>query len=159
MMSEPVNQIPIKGLSVWRLYGVIGTIIALFIAVGISVIAYWYKWPIFIYYLLVGIVIIDAIATIWIIPNLRWRHWRYDVREHEIETQSGIIIVKKTIIPMIRVQHVDTSQGPILKRYSLANVSISTAATIHVIPMLLSEDADQLRERISVLARVTEDDV
>ena len=60
---------------------------------------------------------------------------------------------------MVRVQHVDTSQGPILKKYDLANISISTAATTHVIPMLVTEEADRLRARISELARVAEDDV
>ncbi|HLS67353.1 MAG TPA: PH domain-containing protein, partial [Pseudogracilibacillus sp.] len=64
-----------------------------------------------------------------------------------------------TIIPMIRVQHVDTKQGPILKRYSLATVSISTAATVHEIPALNEAEASVIRDRISVLARVDEDDI
>jgi len=67
--------------------------------------------------------------------------------------------VKRTLIPMVRVQHVDTAQGPILKKYDLSNISISTAATTHIIPMLITEDADRLRSRISELARVAEDDV
>ena len=60
---------------------------------------------------------------------------------------------------MVRVQHVDTEQGPILKKYNLANISISSAATVHTIPMLLTEDADELRGKISELARVAEEDV
>jgi Uncharacterized conserved protein len=60
---------------------------------------------------------------------------------------------------MVRVQHVDTSQGPILKHYCLASMSISTAATIHTIPAITEQEADQLRVRISELARVAEDDV
>jgi len=53
--------------------------------------------------------------------------------------------VKRTLIPMIRVQHVDSSQGPLLKKYRLASVTISTAATVHEIPALDEEEAEELR--------------
>jgi membrane protein YdbS with pleckstrin-like domain len=60
---------------------------------------------------------------------------------------------------MVRVQHVDTQQGPILRKYDLASITISTAATNHTIPALITSEADELRSRISTLARVAEDDV
>ena len=96
---------------------------------------------------------------IYLFPKIRWDHWRYEVREHEIEIQHGLFVVKRTLIPMVRVQHVDTTQGPILKKYDLGNISISTAATVHTIPALVMDEADALRARISELARVAEDDV
>ena len=67
--------------------------------------------------------------------------------------------MKRTLIPMVRVQHVDTEQGPILRKYKLANISISSAATTHTIPLLELKDADMLRMKISDLARVAEEDV
>ena len=60
---------------------------------------------------------------------------------------------------MVRVQHVDTEQGPLLRKYNLATVSISTAATVHQIPALDVEEAEEMRHAISSLARVAEDDV
>ncbi len=159
LRNVPIYQIPRKGLTVWRLYGVIGSVITLFVATGVFLSTQWQNWPNYIYYIVFGVVFLEAIATIWLIPNIRWNHWRYEVREHEIEIQSGLFVVKRTLIPMIRVQHVDTAQGPLLKKYNLSNISISTAATTHTIPMLISEDADLLRARISELARVAEDDV
>lgn len=67
--------------------------------------------------------------------------------------------MKRTLVPMVRVQHVDTVQGPILKRYRLSTITISTAATVHEIPALDVEEAEELRHSISRLARVAEDDV
>ena len=96
---------------------------------------------------------------VFIFPTIRHNIWHYEVREEEIEIQSGLFIVKNTLIPMIRVQHVDTAQGPILKRYNLADISISTAATTHTIPFLFVDEADALRAKISELARVAEEDV
>lgn len=159
MRNEPINRIPKKGLTVWRLYGVISTIIVIILAVVSIFLTHKFQWPVFIYYIAIGVTIINPIFSIWLIPKIRWQHWRYDVREHEIEIQYGLFVVKRTIVPMVRVQHVDTAQGPILKKYDLANISISTAATTHTIPMLVSNDADNLRSRISELARVAEDDV
>lgn len=60
---------------------------------------------------------------------------------------------------MIRVQHVDTIQGPLLKKYRLSTISISTAATTHEIPALDENEADELRISIAKLARVAEEDV
>lgn len=92
-------------------------------------------------------------------PKVRWMRWRYEVREAEIELQHGLFIVKRTLIPMIRVQHVDTTQGPLLRKYNLAVLTISTAATVHAIPAIAVEEADALRQQISVLARVAKEDV
>ncbi|MBW9235172.1 PH domain-containing protein, partial [Leptospira santarosai] len=96
---------------------------------------------------------------VYLFPKLRWLRWRYEVREQEIELQYGLFVVKRTLVPMVRVQHVDTEQGPILRRYDLASITISTAATNHTIPALITGEADELRSRISTLARVAEDDV
>ena len=45
---------------------------------------------------------------------------------------------------MVRVQHVDTEQGPILKKYDLATITISSAATTHTIPALITAEADRI---------------
>jgi uncharacterized protein len=159
MRKQPVNRISEKGLRVWRLYGIMQTVIVFLLAVGAGVLIYIYEWPWWIYGVAAGVVIIYAYLFIVLFPKIRWMRWRYEVRESEIELQHGLFIVKRTLIPMVRVQHVDTSQGPILRKYNLAGITISTAATNHTIPALVMEEADELRSRISVLARVAEDDV
>src|SRR5690606_21806327 len=94
-----------------------------------------------------------------LIPALRFRYWRYDVTEEEIDLYRGIFVRTRTAIPMSRVQHVDTEDGPLFRYYGLAAVIITTAATTHVIPALSREVADELREKIARLAMVVEDDV
>lgn len=159
MRAQPIHQISRKGLTVWRLYGVIQTLLLLVVAGLVSYGTYYFEWHSFIYFIACAIVLLSAILSIFIFPKIRWERWRYEVREHEIEVQHGLFVVKRTLIPMVRVQHVDTTQGPILKKYDLGNISISTAATVHTIPALVMDEADVLRARISDLARVAEDDV
>lgn len=159
MRGQPKYQLPKKAQTVWRLYGLIQTIILALVAGGAIYVTLKFDWPQWILWVSIGIVLLSILFSIILFPNVRWKIWRYEVREQEIEIQSGLFVVTRTLIPMVRVQHVDTEQGPILKKYNLANISISSAATVHTIPMLKLEDADLLRMKISELARVAEDDV
>lgn len=159
MREQPKYNIAFEAIKAWRITAsiyIIGLwilIIAGFVVTTIFDVSFIYAS------IGLGIGIICIYFFVFLIPKLRYRRWRYEIFEQEIYIQHGILIVTRTIIPMIRVQHVDTQQGPILKRYHLATVSISTAATTHEIPALREEDASNLRDRISTLARVDEDDV
>jgi len=159
MRKEPINRISPKGLKVWRLYGVMHSVVILIMAAGLGVLNWWLEGPWWLLMICITIPLIYTYVFVYLFPKMRWLRWRYEVREQEIELQYGIFIVKRTLVPMIRVQHVDTQQGPILRKYDLASITISTAATSHTIPALITSEADELRSRISVLARVAEDDV
>lgn len=159
MEHQPKNQISRKGLTVWRLYGTIQTAVIAVLVIGAGALTYFFDWPQWLYAVYAAIILVFGILFIYLFPKIRWERWRYEVREQEIELQHGLFIVKRTLVPMVRVQHVDTAQGPILRKYDLAEISISTAATTHTIPALVTAEADELRARISVLARVAEDDV
>lgn len=159
MDTQPKNQISVKGLKVWRLYGMIETLVIALLAIGAGVLTYFFEWLSWLYAIYIAFPVLFGVLFIYLFPKIRWQRWRYEVREQEIELQHGLFIIKRTLVPMVRVQHVDTEQGPILRKYNLAEISISTAATTHTIPALVTEEADDLRARISVLARVAEDDV
>jgi uncharacterized protein len=159
MILEPQKQISVKALTVWRISGVLKILISWILA-GIAIyLLHIFNGPFWITLLLIGIELIATYLIVFLLPSLRWRRFRYDVREEEIELQEGIFIVKRTLIPMIRVQHVDTVQGPILRKYQLASVIINTAATSHDIPALAESEAEELRRFISNLARVADEDV
>ena len=69
-----------------------------------------------------------------------------------------MFVVKRVLIPMIRnAAHVTIEQGP--RKYNLAELHISTAATSHSIPGLTKEEAEQLKRQIGELAKVSDKDV
>lgn len=159
LQGEQWKRISEKAVTVWKIYGTIVSCILLVGTVIYSVLSFffdWYKWLIPVFVILVVLVFM---ISIWFLPGIRYQIWRYRINEHEIEIQHGLFIVTKTLIPIIRVQHVDWTQGPILKKFGLATITIHTAATIHEIPALIMEDAEELRKRISLLARVADEDV
>jgi uncharacterized protein len=108
--------------------------------------------------LLVQLVPIVALAVgAVLVPELRWRRWRWDVRPDAIDIQHGTLTVRRTLVPMMRVQHVDTTRGILEQAFSLATVVVHTAAGSHRIPLLTLHDADELRERIADLARTADE--
>lgn len=158
-MREPQNRISEKGLKVWKISGLIQAVFSLLVTGAIVGVTIYFDWPIWIVPVALLLFGIEAYFVIQFFPTLRWKRWRYEVRENELEIQHGIFIIKRTLVPMIRVQHVDTRQGPILRKYELATVAVSTAATVHEIPALDLHEAEELRMNISKLARVADEDV
>lgn len=159
MREQPQYKIAKDAVKVWRIHAGIWMIILWLAVIASIILTVMLEIPYFVS-IIAGIIgLVSLLFFIRIIPSIRYRRWRYEIFEQEIYIQHGILIRTRTIIPMIRVQHVDTEQGPILKKFRLATVSISTAAATHHIPALLEEDASHLRDRISTLARVDEDDV
>ncbi|WP_062106607.1 PH domain-containing protein [Bacillus niameyensis] len=159
--KQPRKMISKRGLKVWRISGGILSLVLWIILIAFIAIAYFFDWAAWIWIGLIGIVLVLLFTLLmtWIIPGIRWRRWRYEVREQEIELQHGVFVITRTLVPMVRVQHVDTVQGPILRKYKLATIQISTAATQHEIPAVDLEEAEEMRHAISRLARVAEEDV
>jgi len=163
MRSTPQNKLSKSAISAWRL----STTIFCFFLILIPFFLWIYGaiWPrsasfsIWLIAALTAVVFIISGLIIFFYPEIRWQHWYYEVGEHEIDLQSGIFITTRTLVPVKRVQHVDTRQGPILRSYNLADVTISTAATTHRIPALDEETADTVRDQISKFARLAKEDV
>ncbi|WP_010098117.1 PH domain-containing protein [Ornithinibacillus scapharcae] len=159
MRKPPVHTISKDAIKAWKITAALYEIIVWLISIVAIVLHFVLDFPLWIVLILILTSIVSTYLTVFLLPKLRWRRWRYEVFDQEIYIQHGILVVSRTLIPMIRVQHVETEQGPILKKFDLASVSISTAATTHKIPALSNEIASDLRDRISTLARVDEDDV
>lgn len=160
MRSKPEHTLPRKSITAWRITTMLFSLF--FLAIPLFIWLYRSQTGAGGQWLVIGSVIIvlltAGIASVFL-PEIRWRRWRYDVDKHEIDLQSGIIITTRTLIPIKRVQHVDTRQGPVLRKFGLSDVTISTAATTHRIPALDDETANRVRDEISKFARLAKEDV
>ena len=159
MIGQPENRISEKALKVWKIHGIIWSAVTFSILIGASLFIHYRSLPQWIIALLAFLWIFHFSFSVFLLPKLRWRRWRFEVRDQEVEIQHGVLVVTQTLVPMIRVQHVDNTQGPILKKYRLATVKIHTAATVHEIPALEEHEAEKLRKMIARLARVADEDV
>jgi membrane protein YdbS with pleckstrin-like domain len=108
----------------------------------------WLAWAV-----ALGVVALGGLGA----PLVRWRTWRYEVRDEEIDLLRGVAVVRRTLIPMTRVQHVDTQRTPLSDLFELRSVTVHTAAGSHSIPALRPGDAAAIRDRIALLAREPDD--
>ncbi len=158
MRPAPSNRIDERALSVWRLTGLIISMIVFLLSIVATILLFsWLEIQWLLAVLPVVLSFILGILLTLVIPKVRYRRWRYQVSEGYVDFQHGILIIKRTLIPMARVQYVDTVQGPLLRYYGLASITISTAGGSHEIPALAGEVADNLRDHIAQLAQVADD--
>ncbi len=158
--AEDALKLPRRAINVWRInnsgWSLLLWVVPLFFWVlyltsdGQQA---WFIWG------LTALVLFITVLLVVIIPKIRWREWYYHIDEEAVELQNGVIILQQTLVPLNRVQHVDTRQGPVLDNYNLADVIISTAATKHKIPALDTETAEQVRKQILQFARKAREDV
>ena len=92
-----------------------------------------------------------------ILPPIRYRVFWYAISPTEIDIQHGIIFIKRSVVPMHRVQTLRTERGPMADHYRMTNLKIKTAAGSVTISGLDRVEADELCDRISRLADVADD--
>lgn len=84
-------------------------------------------------------------------PPLEYRHARYRIDEELVEIERGVIFRTSIAVPRSRVQHLDVSQGPLMRRHGLGQLSIYTAGTEYslvALPGLAYDVAQSLRDRL-----------
>ena len=99
-----------------------------------------------------------AVAGAGVWPHLRWARWRYDVRDEEVDLRHGAVTVVRTMVPMARIQHVETRRMLTDQLFSAATLVLHTAGGAVRIPALDDAVAEALRDRIAELARTPDDD-
>jgi len=144
--AEPAERLAPAARRLWRVQGAIPWTLAL-VAVTLAPL----EGPAAV--LAPPLAVLGLLVTVLLVPELRWRQWRYEIRPEEVDIRRGVLVVTRTLVPMLRVQHVDTTQGPLERRFDLATVVFHTAAGANRIPALTTARAAQVRDRIAELAR------
>jgi len=89
---------------------------------------------------------------IFIYQGAAYKHFRYAMNDFGLYIHRGVFWRRKIIVPRNRVQHTDVMQGPIERRYELAELTVHTAGTRNAsvkLPGILHADAEKLRESLS----------
>ena len=154
MKAQPAQRLDPRAKTLWRITGALG---ALPLLAGGAFVG-WVLLRVIEVSLLLAILPFLAALGLFVVlagvvPDLRWRRWRYEIRENEVDLQRGIVWVSRTLVPLARIQHVDTQSGPLQRRFGLATVVFYTAAGPNQIPELSAPVAGQVRERIAELTR------
>ena len=152
MKGEPAERLDPRAITLWRITGLLN-LLPLLVGAGFA------GWALIrfgnVSFLVAALPVLAVsvlgVVVVGVAPGLRWRWWRYEIRPDEIDLQRGILWVGRTLVPLARIQHVDTRQGPLQRRFGLSTVVFYTAAGPNQIPELSTPVAAEARDRIAVL--------
>lgn len=137
----------------WTIDGLVITGIFLIIAVVLNIfLEFNVLWKIVLICTVYGIAVIILINSLFM-PKYKYEKFRYDIDEEKITLKYGVFTEINVIIPMSRVQYVDTEQGIILKKYKLINLTVHTAGGSYPIPFLEREIGTKLQLSIAKIVQ------
>lgn len=145
-----MKKISPKAIKLWRIKAGIYALVFLLATTAVFILSItileflpWYVPAIF---LLITLYIV--IVDIWLVPKLKFRYFRYGIFDDEIHVHEGVFIKRQKTVPIHRVQNIDTTVGPLMRRMRLKGISLRTPAERVYIPELHESDADELRVTI-----------
>jgi membrane protein YdbS with pleckstrin-like domain len=141
-----------RAITVWRITGLLN-LLPLLVGAGVAgwTLARLGGGSFFVTVMPLLAVLLLGVVVVGVAPPLRWRQWRYEIRPDEVDLQRGILWIGRTLVPLARIQHVDTRQGPLQRRFGLSTVVFYTAAGPNQIPELSTPVAAEVRDRIAAL--------
>jgi membrane protein YdbS with pleckstrin-like domain len=144
-----------RAIAYWRWRWLLSLVPSLLLLAALAIVipwgAWWLRWSLF------GVVAVVGFVALAILPPIRFRVFWYAISPTEIDIQHGIVFIKRSVIPMHRVQSLRVERGPIADHYRMATLRISTAASSLSVSGLGRAEADSVCTRISELADVADD--
>jgi len=138
---------------VWMARSLLGVLVATGIALLAAVLVLdGALWP------PVATVLLAGGAAAWF-AGARYRRWSYALQEDSLLLDRGVVTRVRTVVPYVRIQHVDTRRGPVERALGLASVVVYTAGSRGAdvtVPGLTRERAEELQSRLKRIAIRTE---
>jgi membrane protein YdbS with pleckstrin-like domain len=94
---------------------------------------------------------IVGLAAVVVAPQRVYRRLRFRLTERLLQVVRGWLFHVDTVVPLVRVQHIDVTRGPLEKMFGVATLVVHTAGThnsIVTLPGLAPERAAQIRDII-----------
>jgi len=101
--------------------------------------------------LLPTVILLIGFSGIFVAPDRIYRRLGYAIDGRLLRTVRGWLFHTDTIVPFVRVQHIDVTRGPLDKLFGIATLVVHTAGThnsIVTLPGLSPERAAEIREAI-----------
>lgn len=156
-IPEPTQRLDRRVLVAWRVRAAvtIATTVAIVIAAELAAergVLGLTGLPGWVWGAAAAALVAEVVLGLVVIPQVRFATWRYGISEECVALRRGTWTTRLTLVPLVRVQYVETKEGPVLRALGLATVSISTANDSFDVPGLPVEEAAAFRDLVSDLA-------
>jgi uncharacterized protein len=98
-----------------------------------------------------ALIALIGLLAIVVAPERVYRRLGYAIDDRLLRVVRGWLFHVDTVVPFVRVQHIDVTRGPVDKLFGTASLVVHTAGThnsIVVLPGLSPERAAEIREAI-----------
>ena len=140
-----------RAVKAWRIGQGIAFAVLLLIAAGVLVILQLSGWASWWRYVIGGAAVFAAAAqgaAMCVLPKIEYRQWGYLIEEDKVVIRHGIFFVKTSIVPVIRIQNITMSQGPVNRKLGLYKLELSLASGSFEIVGLDKETAETISENL-----------
>lgn len=97
----------------------------------------------------VAVILFLGIGTLYGIK--RYGNWGFEVRDDHLYIEHGVVRKVYSMVPYVRVQHIDTDRGPLDRILGLSTLRVYTAGSKGAdikIPGLAREEASELQKKL-----------
>lgn len=108
---------------------------------------------------IIGLAVSGIIGTIYSL--YRYRNWGYEKQKGYLYLERGVFKKVKSMVPHVRIQHVDSQRSVVDRIFGLSRVVVYTAGSRGAdvtIPGLTPEDAEELQSYLRKVAIESEDE-
>ena len=92
-----------------------------------------------------------GLISIVVVPQRIYSHLGYRLTDRLLQVVRGWMFHADTIVPFVRVQHIDVTRGPVDKMFGTSSLVVHTAGThnsIVTVPGLAPDKAAEIRDVI-----------
>ncbi|MFV8835367.1 PH domain-containing protein [Aquisalimonas sp.] len=108
--------------------------------------------------LLAGVLLVGTAAAV--LSALEARRRAFALRDEDLIHQAGLVVQRTTVLPVCRIQHVETASGPLERAFGLMRLTCFTAGGTSgdlVLAGLRPETAEALRQHLLERIRARDD--
>jgi uncharacterized protein len=100
-----------------------------------------------------------AIYLVLVAPARHHRALTYALDSEELHIARGLWTRVETLVRLVRIQHIDVSQGPLERIFGVSRLVVHTAGTLNslvTLPGLSRDTAETMRDEIRARIRAAE---
>ena len=148
-LRPPANRVNPRAVAYWTLRALLGVAGITVPQLVLALVGPSWAW------LTAGGTALLGAAYVLVMPRLRYRVHRWEVTDAAVYTLTGWLTREWRIVPISRIQTVDTARGPLQQLFRLANVTVTTASARGPVE-IAGLDAEQAAELARWLTATTQ---
>ena len=141
-LREPAHRVSVRAPAYWRVQAAVGAAVAW----ALAVIAAWVTvatsqgWWTPLLWIGAALLVLAPIAALTVAPAIRFRVHRWQVTEIAVHVRYGWLTRTDEIVPLSRVQTVDSTVGPLMRAFGLRTVTVQTASSHGTVAIACLDD-------------------